>query len=67
VILAWIGALLVEVSLGLLGSGGSILTVPLLIYLVGKHGKIAIAESLGIVAGISTAGFIPLALKKRVY
>src|SRR5699024_8447281 len=48
------------------GSGGSILTVPLLIYLVGEQEKVAIAESLGIVGAISVAGFIPYALKKRV-
>jgi len=65
-ILAWIGALMVGLSLGLLGSGGSILTVPILIYLVGEHEKVAIAESLGIVGAISTAGFIPYAIKKRV-
>lgn len=65
-ILAWIGALLVGLSLGLLGSGGSILTVPILIYLVGEHEKVAIAESLGIVGAISMAGFIPYAIKKRV-
>ena len=50
---AWIGALLIGISLGLLGSGGSILTVPVLIYLVGEPEKVAIAESLGIVATIS--------------
>jgi len=66
-ILAWIGALLVGLSLGLLGSGGSILTVPVLIYLAGEQEKVAIAESLGIVGAISFAGFIPYALKKQVH
>ncbi|HHS99761.1 MAG TPA: sulfite exporter TauE/SafE family protein, partial [Thiomicrospira sp.] len=33
-VLAWIGALFIGVTLGLLGSGGSILTVPVLTYLV---------------------------------
>ncbi|PAU94640.1 permease [Aliifodinibius salipaludis] len=66
-ILAWIGALLVGLSLGLLGSGGSILTVPVLIYLAGEQEKVAIAESLGIVGAISLAGFIPCALKKQVH
>jgi uncharacterized membrane protein YfcA len=66
-ILSWIGALLVGLSLGLLGSGGSILTVPVLIYLAGEHEKVAIAESLGIVGSISLAGFIPYALKKQVH
>ena len=66
-ILSWIGALIVGVSLGLLGSGGSILTVPILIYLVGEQEKVAIAESLGIVGAISFTGFIPCALKKQVH
>ncbi|NGP87672.1 sulfite exporter TauE/SafE family protein [Fodinibius halophilus] len=66
-ILSWIGALLVGLSLGLLGSGGSILTVPVLIYLADEPEKVAIAESLGIVGAISFAGFIPYALKKQVH
>ena len=66
-ILAWIGALMVGLSLGLLGSGGSILTVPVLIYLVGEEEKTAIAESLGIVGAIAFAGFIPYAFKKQVH
>ena len=66
-ILSWIGALMVGLSLGLLGSGGSILTVPVLIYLVGEQEKAAIAESLGIVGAISLAGFIPYAFKKQVH
>lgn len=66
-ILSWIGALLVGLSLGLLGSGGSILTVPVLIYLAGEQEKVAIAESLGIVGAISLAGFVPYAFKKQVH
>lgn len=66
-ILAWLGALLIGLSLGLLGSGGSILTVPVLVYLVGEQEKVAIAESLGIVGIVSLAGFIPYALKKQVH
>lgn len=64
---AWFGALLVGLSLGLLGSGGSILTVPVLIYLVGEPEKEAIAESLGIVGLISLSGAIPYAVKNRVH
>ncbi|MGD8710919.1 MAG: sulfite exporter TauE/SafE family protein [Ectothiorhodospiraceae bacterium] len=55
-ILAWIGAVIVGLSLGLLGSGGSILTVPILIYLVGQPDKVAIAGSLAIVGGIALFG-----------
>ncbi len=53
---AWLGALVVGVTLGLLGSGGSILTVPLLIYLVEQPEKVAIASSLVIVGTISAVG-----------
>lgn len=65
-ILAWIGAALIGLSLGLLGSGGSILTVPVLVYLVGEPDKLAIAESLAIVGGISLFGAVPYALKRQV-
>lgn len=54
--LAWLGAVLIGLSLGLLGSGGSIITVPVLVYLAGEPGKIAIAESLGIVSVIAGVG-----------
>lgn len=65
-ILAWLGAVLIGLSLGLLGSGGSILTVPVLIYFVGEPEKLAIAESLAIVGGISLFGAIPYVLQKKV-
>jgi uncharacterized membrane protein YfcA len=50
--LAWLGALAIGLSLGLLGSGGSIITVPVLVYLVGQPEKIAIAGSLGVVGAV---------------
>lgn len=53
---AWPGALLIGVSLGLLGSGGSIITVPVLVYLLGQDEKIAIAGSLFVVGNIALAG-----------
>lgn len=65
--LAWIGALLIGVSLGLLGSGGSILTVPVLVYLVHEPEKVAIAESLAIVGAISLLGALPYVAKKEVH
>ncbi len=55
-ILAIIGAALVGATLGLLGSGGSILTVPILVYLVKHSEKAAIAESLAIVGAIALVG-----------
>lgn len=51
-----VGAIVIGVSLGLLGSGGSILTVPLLTYIVERPPKVAIAESLVIVGGIALVG-----------
>ena len=60
------GALLIGLSLGLLGSGGSILTVPVLVYLLGHEGKAAIAESLAIVGGIALAGAIPYAYTRQI-
>jgi len=55
-ILVWPGAIAIGISLGLLGSGGSILTVPVLVYLVGQDEKVAIAGSLFIVGSIALAG-----------
>ncbi len=52
-ILAWPGAIAIGVSLGLLGSGGSILTVPVLVYLFGQDEKLAIAGSLGVVGTVA--------------
>jgi uncharacterized protein len=61
-----IGALLIGLSLGLLGSGGSILTVPVLVYLLGHDDKAAIAESLGIVGAIALIGAIPYTRTREV-
>jgi len=55
-VLLWPGAIAIGLSLGLLGSGGSILTVPVLVYLVGQDEKLAIAGSLGIVGVIALVG-----------
>lgn len=55
-ILAAFGALAVGLSLGLLGSGGSILTVPVLVYLLHQPPKMAIAGSLAIVGAIAVIG-----------
>jgi len=51
--LGLLGASLIGLSLGLFGSGGSIITVPVLVYLFGFEAKTAIASSLLIVAIIS--------------
>ena len=63
---AVIGAVVIGLSLGLLGSGGSILTVPVLVYVLGHADKPAIAESLAIVGGIALIGALPGMFGKRV-
>ena len=49
-------SLLIGVSLGFFGGGGSILTVPLLVYVFGLDPKEAIASSLVVVGSASTLG-----------
>jgi len=66
VLLALLGALAIGLSLGLLGSGGSILTVPVLHYLVGQPEKLAIAGSLLVVGLIAAAASIPYARSRQV-
>lgn len=51
-------AALVGLSLGLLGGGGSILTVPIFVYVMGIGTKTAIAMSLPVVGATSLAGAI---------
>lgn len=60
------GALLIGLTLGLLGSGGSILTVPVLVYVLGHDGKAAIAESLAVVGGISLVATLQYARARQV-
>ncbi len=59
-------AVLIGVSLGLLGGGGSILTVPILVYVLGLETHQAIAMSLLVVASTSVAALIPHARGGRV-
>jgi uncharacterized protein len=59
-------AILVGISLGLLGGGGSILTVPLLVYVAGVDAKQAIATSLLVVGVASAVGLIAHARAGRV-
>jgi len=63
---AWLGATLVGLSLGLLGSGGAILTVPILVYLVGHDEKAAIVESLAIVGAIALFGATRASFAKQI-
>ena len=59
-------ALFIGVTLGLIGSGGSILTVPILVYVVGIDPLIATAYSLFIVGSTSAVGSVKNALDKNV-
>jgi uncharacterized protein len=66
VLIAFLGALAIGLSLGLLGSGGSILTVPVLHYLVGQPEKLAISGSLLVVGLIAAAATLPYARSRQV-
>ena len=59
-------AVFVGISLGLLGGGGSILTVPLLAYVAGMEPRHAIAMSLLVVGVTSAVGAITHARASRV-
>lgn len=58
-IIGYIASLLIGVSLGLIGGGGSILTVPVLVYLFGVNPVLATAYSLFIVGATSLVGTYP--------
>lgn len=51
-------AALIGLSLGVLGGGGSILTVPVLVYVLGMEAKLSIALSLAIVGLTSLMGVV---------
>ncbi len=59
-------ALLIGVTLGLLGGGGSMLTLPILTYVAGMETRPAIASSLFVVAVTSATGVIAHARAGRV-
>jgi uncharacterized membrane protein YfcA len=65
-ILGYIGAAIIGVSLGLIGGGGSILTVPILVYLMAVEPVLATAYSLFIVGISSLIGGIDYARKGLV-
>jgi uncharacterized membrane protein YfcA len=58
IIAGYIAALLIGITLGLIGSGGSILTVPVLVYLMGVEPVLATAYSLFIVGSTSLVGAV---------
>ena len=58
-IFGYFASLLIGLSLGLIGGGGSILTVPVLVYLFGVNPVLATAYSLFIVGASSLVGAFP--------
>lgn len=58
-IIGYLASLIIGVSLGLIGGGGSILTVPVLVYLFHVDPVIATAYSLFIVGSTSLVGVFP--------
>lgn len=56
VIIGFAAAILIGVSLGLIGGGGSILTVPVLVYILGIDPVLATAYSLFVVGSTSLVG-----------
>jgi uncharacterized protein len=58
-IIGYAASILIGISLGLIGGGGSILTVPVLVYLFGVNPVLATAYSLFIVGSTSLVGAFP--------
>ncbi len=65
-ILAYIAAAFIGISLGLIGGGGSIMTVPVLVYLFGTSPLLATSYSLFIVGSTSMVGAYNSYRKGRV-
>jgi uncharacterized membrane protein YfcA len=55
-VIGYFASLLIGISLGLIGGGGSILTVPVLVYLFGVHPLLATSYSLFVVGSTSLVG-----------
>lgn len=65
-ILAYLAFLFIGISLGIVGSGGSILTVPVLVYLANMDPLLATTSSLFIVGTTSLLGALLAFTKKQV-
>ncbi len=65
-ITGYILAVMVGISLGLIGSGGSILTVPILVYVMAVEPVLATAYSLFVVGTTSLVGGLQNVLQKKV-
>jgi uncharacterized protein len=58
-ILGYLASVVIGISLGLIGGGGSILTVPVLVYLFGVEPVVSTSYSLFIVGSTALAGALP--------
>lgn len=65
-VFGYLAAVLIGLSLGLIGGGGSILTVPVLVYLFGLNPVLATSYSLFVVGGTSLIGAFQYFKKKLV-
>ncbi len=65
-ILGYFSSVLIGVSLGLIGGGGSILTVPVLVYLIGLNPVLSTAYSLFVVGTTSLVGSFAYMKKQLV-
>lgn len=65
--LSLILALLIGVSLGLLGSGGSIVTLPVLVYVAGVSAESAVPMSLAVVGSAALVGAVLKARQGQVH
>lgn len=67
VIIGFAAAILIGISLGLIGGGGSILTVPVLVYILGVDPVLATAYSLFVVGSTSLVGSFTYMQKQLVH
>ena len=65
-IFGYVGALLIGLVLGLIGGGGSILTVPILVYALSFNPVIATAYSLFVVGATSLVGALKNMIRGKV-
>lgn len=65
-IIGYVASILIGISLGMVGSGGSILTVPVLVYLMGVNPLLATTSSLFIVGTTSLVGGLRAYAKRLV-
>ena len=65
-VLGYMAALLIGITLGLIGGGGSILTVPVFVYMMGINPVQATAYSLFVVGITALAGGVRQAIQKQV-